>query len=80
MLVYYSLGNFTSLQYYNFSMLGGMADVKITKDANGTHIDSYDMHFRVTHFTRSRSAMTTYFLDDYTEDLAAEHSIHTEPG
>ena len=80
MLVYYSLGNFTSLQYYNFSMLGGMADVKITKDANGTHIDSYDMHFLVTHFTRSRSAMTTYFLDDYTEDLAAEHSIHTEPG
>ena len=79
-LVYYSLGNFVSLQYYNFSMLGGLAEVEITKDASGTHISSYDMEFLVTHYTGNRSSVTTYLLDEYTDELAAAHSIHTEPG
>ncbi|MGN0375854.1 MAG: CapA family protein, partial [Butyrivibrio sp.] len=78
-LVYYSLGNFVSIQYYNFSMLGGMAQVSITKDASGTYISSYDMDFLVTHYTAGRTAVTTYFLDDYTDELAAQHAILIEP-
>lgn len=78
-LVYYSLGNFVSIQYYNFSMLGGMAEVSITKDSSGTYISDYDMEFLVTHYTPGRTAVTTYFLDDYTNELAAQHAILTEP-
>lgn len=80
MLVYYSLGNFVSVQYYNFSMLGGMAQVSITKDSSGTYISDYDMDFLVTHYTAGRTAITTYFLDDYTDALASAHAILVEPG
>lgn len=79
MLVYYSLGNFVSIQYYNYSMLGGMAKVSITKDASGTRISDYDMDFLVTHYTSGRTAVTTYFLRQYTEELAASHAILVEP-
>lgn len=79
-LVYYSLGNFVSIQYYNFSMLGGMAEVSITKDSSGTYISDYDMEFLVTHYTPGRTQVTTYFLDDYTDELASQHAILTEPG
>ena len=79
-LCYYSLGNFVSIQYYNFSMLGGMAQVSITKDETGTYISEYDMDFVVTHYTAGRTAVTTYMLDDYTNELAATHAILTEPG
>lgn len=78
-LVYYSLGNFVSVQYYNYSMLGGMAKVSITKDSNGTYISSADLDFLVTHYTSGRSVITTYFLDDYTDDLAKQHAILFEP-
>lgn len=79
MLVYYSLGNYISIQYYNFSMLGGMAQVSITKDSSGTYISDYGMKFLVTHYNSSRSHVTTYFLDDYTDELASSHAILTEP-
>lgn len=79
MLVYYSLGNFISIQYYNYSMLGGMANVKITKDSAGTYISSYDIDFLVTHFVPGRTTVTTYFLDDYNDELASRHGILTEP-
>lgn len=78
-LVYYSLGNFVSIQYYNYSMLGGMAKVSITKDSDGTRISGYDMDFLVTHYTSGRTAVTTYFLSQYTDELAASHAILVEP-
>ena len=78
-LVYYSLGNFISIQYYNYSMLGGFAEVTIRKDESGTYIFDYDMDFLVTHYTAGRTEMTTYFLSDYTDEMAARHAILTEP-
>ncbi len=78
-LVYYSLGNYISIQYYNYSMLGGFAEVTITKDSTGTYISDYDMDFLVTHYTAGRTEMTTYFLSDYTDELASRHAILTEP-
>lgn len=78
-LCYYSLGNFISIQYYNYSMLGGMAEVVITKDGNGTYISDYGMEYLVTHYTAGRTEMTTYMLDDYTDELAARHAILVEP-
>ena len=79
-LVYYSLGNFVSIQYYNYNMLGGMAQVSITKDSTGTYISEYDMDFVVTHYTGGRVIATTYMLDDYTNELASQHAILVEPG
>jgi len=78
-LCYYSLGNFVSIQYHNTTMLGGMAKVEISKDSAGTRISNYDMDFLVTHYVPGRSVVTTYFLDDYTDELAATHAILTEP-
>lgn len=78
-LVYYSLGNFVSIQYYNYNMLGGMAQVSITKDSTGTYISDYDMDFVVTHYTAGRAIATTYMLDDYTNELASQHAILFEP-
>lgn len=78
-LVYYSLGNFISIQYYHYAMLGGFAEVTITKDEIGTYISNHDMDFVVTHYTAGRTEMTTYFLSDYTDELASRHAILTEP-
>lgn len=78
-LVYYSLGNYISIQYYNYSMLGGFAEVTIRQDENGTYISDYDMDFLVTHYTAGRTEMTTYFLSDYSDELASRHAILTEP-
>lgn len=81
-LVYYSLGNFISIQYRNYNMLGGFAEVTITKDASGTYISDYDMDFVVTHFTSpnpNRNELTTYFLSDYTQELASRHGILVDP-
>lgn len=78
-LCYYSLGNFVSIQYRYASMLGGMAKVSVTKDATGTHISKDDMDFVVTHYTPGRTAVTTYMLRDYTNELAQQHAILTEP-
>ena len=63
----------------SFSMLGGMAKVSITKDSSGTYISDYGMNFLVTHYTAGRGAITTYFLDNYTDELASQHAILTEP-
>ena len=60
-------------------MLGGMANLNITKDSSGTYISSYDIDFLVTHFVPGRTMVTTYFLDDYNDELASKHGILTEP-
>lgn len=78
-LVYYSLGNFVSCQPRNYTMLGGMAQVSITKDKTGTYVSAYDMDFLFTHYNVSRSHVTTYFLDDYTDELMKEHALVLTP-
>ncbi|MCR5081868.1 MAG: CapA family protein [Parasporobacterium sp.] len=83
-LCYYSLGNFTSNQAYlddinaAYSQVEGMAVVKITKDANGTHID-YDGNTGVVpvvcHNDRVNGPnITAYKLSDYTADLCSIHA------
>ena len=78
-LVYYSLGNFVSCQPRNYTMLGGMAHVSITKDKTGTYVSAYDMDFVFTHYNVSRSHVTTYFLDDYTDELMKQHALVLTP-
>lgn len=79
-LVYYSLGNFQSIQNTVENMLGGQANVTISKEEDGTHISDYSLDFVVTHYERRESSeyydiVTTYPLADYTSDLAARHGM-----
>ena len=79
-LVYYSLGNFQSNQSSLQNMLGAAANVEITKTDEGTSITDYDFDFIVTHYQVEGSAdyyniVTTYLLDDYSEELASRHGL-----
>lgn len=79
-LVYYSLGNFQSIQNTVENMLGGQANITISKEEDGTHISDYSLDFVVTHYEQRESSeyydiITTYPLADYTSDLAARHGM-----
>ena len=79
-LVYYSLGNFQSIQNTVENMLGGQANITISKEEDGTHISDYSLDFVVTLYEQRESSeyydiVTTYPLADYTSDLAARHGM-----
>ena len=78
-LVYWSLGNFLASQTRTDTILGGLADVKITKDAAGTRVTSYDFIPTVIHFSGPIERVMP--LDTYTDELAAVHHVNlTQPG
>ncbi len=77
--VFYSLGNFFSHQLSVTGMLGGMASVTIEKDADGTHLVSYDLTPTMNVIIRRESDgwfdYRPMLLQDYTEEIAATHRI-----
>jgi poly-gamma-glutamate capsule biosynthesis protein CapA/YwtB (metallophosphatase superfamily) len=77
MLVYYSLGNFISYQKEAPRMLGGMANITITKDATGTYISDSEITPIVTHYEPGSTDYHygIYKLSDYTEALAELHGV-----
>ena len=79
-LCYYSLGNFVSNQQYTDLVLGGMAYVEIEKDEQGAHIvtDSAKVIPVVTHNDKTGDPVViqTYYLADYTQDLADVHDTY----
>lgn len=76
MLVFYSLGNFISCQDKWYRMLGAMANVKLLKDADGkVTVTEYGVEPLVTHIAK-KTDYTTYFLKDYTEELANANQIN----
>lgn len=75
MLVFYSLGNFVSCQDKWYRMLGAMANVKLLKDADGNvTVTEYGVEPFVTHIA-GKTEYTTYYLKDYTEELAKKNKI-----
>lgn len=81
-LCYYSLGNYCSTQYESKTMLEAMAwvtfevegdSVKIKEDETGAvpMVYQYGSNNRFTGL---------YFLDEYTKELAASHTIHNRGG
>ena len=76
-LCYYSVGNYISGQTKTHSLLGGMATVKIVKDNGKTYIDDAGLVPIVTHYIWSTGSYLTrtYKLADYTEELAAKHTV-----
>ena len=80
MLVYYSLGNFVNGTESTTGtladrMVGGIAEVNIGYTSDGSvGITSYDVAPIVCHMGYGAD-YTVYYLDDYTEDLAAQNRI-----
>jgi len=73
MVCYWSVGNFISAMETSENMVGGMAELTLRKDADGTCVvESYALKPVVTHWG-SGDAMTTYLLSDYTSALAASN-------
>ena len=80
MLVYYSLGNFISTQKEPECLLGGMADITITRNPQTRELSISDSQLipLVTHYNYEKNEYSVYKLEDYTEELAGEHSVHEE--
>lgn len=81
MYVFYSLGNFISLQNHTNQMLGGIADVTIHRDEWGKITVTPKMDFCVTHFRYDPSILLyydicTYRWEDYTPELAKVHGLN----
>ena len=81
MLVYYSLGNFINSTSDSGRgtadrMIGGMAKVTIAKTEEGeAYIKTYGVEPLVTQLLYGPQEITTYFLSEYTEELAVENKI-----
>lgn len=79
MLIFYSLGNFVSTQQTLTGLLEGMASFTIQKSVkNGeTTIDILDPTVKpmVMHYNKDEGVFNPYMLEDYTEDLASQHSV-----
>lgn len=85
MLVYYSLGNFvngtsgTGEGVMN-RCVGGLAEVEIGRDETGqVVIKEYDCIPLVCHIAEGEE-YTVWYLEDYTEELAAENHIRQQDG
>ena len=72
-VVFYSLGNFMSNQTDPATFLGGAAELRIVKDGTkqAARIEAFRMIPTVCHFRTGETQV--YFLEDYTDELAAEH-------
>ncbi len=75
--VFWSLGNFLSHQEKPEEMLGGMADVEITKDASGVYVSRCELLPIVNVIFRAAVGewyeYSPMLLRDYTGEIAARH-------
>lgn len=84
MLVYYSLGNFVNWTSGTGAgvanrMVGGMADVTISKDQSGAaYISDYGILALVSHVQSGPGGVTTYPLSAYTKELEAQNEITSQ--
>ena len=79
MLVFWSLGNYTSTQNDMECMVGGMAQVTFELQGGEGQVGAYSMVPTITH-RASGTGFGTYRLDAYTEDLASENLIRNQSG
>lgn len=82
-LCYYSLGNYLSTQKNGLSMLEGMAYITFHKTENDCYID-YDrtgVYPIVCQYSSNPVRFKgVYYLNEYTEELAKSHGIHSYGG
>ena len=75
MLVMWSVGNFVSTQAGADNMVGGMAKLTFTKDAEGARLSSYEFVPTVTLCQPYSRAMCAYKLPDFSDERAAQSNI-----
>lgn len=79
MLIFYSLGNFVSTQQELPELLGGMAKFTIQKTVlkGETTVDILTPEVKplVMHYNHDTGDYGPYMLEDYTEELASQHSV-----
>lgn len=80
--VAYSLGNFISTQNSPDQLTGAILTLRLQKttEPDGTiHTEVLKpmLHPTVTHYTAGKNGVKTYFLKDYTAELAAKHGAKT---
>lgn len=83
MLVYYSLGNFTSTQNDLPSLLGAMAKITIKKDVKTGAIQIPEHEFipLLMHYNHDSRTYGIYKLNEYTQELADQHTANErKPG
>lgn len=71
----YSLGNFVSNQHKRVTMLGGILEVELLFDQDGTLLETTSAGVipTVTHY--QKGYYTIYQLSEYTDELAGVHAI-----
>lgn len=71
----YSLGNFVSNQHKRVTMLGGILEVELLFDQDGTLLETTSAGVipTVTHY--KKGYYTIYQLSEYNDELAAQHAI-----
>lgn len=81
-LVMYSLGNFLSAQDVNYRMLGGMATWNIEYNRTKDKVTFNEVKFlpTITQIEGNYSFFRTYTLKDWTDDLAAKHTLRVSEG
>lgn len=81
MVIFYSLGNFVSGQQNFAELLGGMAcfTIEKTEFEGETSIKIADPTVKplVMHYNYDSKIFNPYMLEDYTNELAAQHSART---
>lgn len=84
MLVYYSIGNFVNWTSGTGAgtanrMVGGMAEVTIELDEEGTpYIAEYGVEAVVCHVENKTNGVTVYSLAEYTQELAQQNAIRSQ--
>lgn len=77
MPVYYSLGNYMTHMSRYYNMLGGMAELTVTKDDMGTRVTSFRLVPLVEVIDTSSGSFRFYTvkLSDYTDTMAKAHQL-----
>lgn len=82
-LVIYSLGNLIAASVSDINLLGGSVSLDIVKDEEDLYIENITFEPLVIHYTmntpgdiNSRSNFEVYKLDEYSDDLAAQHALN----
>lgn len=75
--VMYSLGNFVSTQNERKRLVGGIANISITKDFSTGEITvgKPQLDIAITHYRAGRSGVKIYRLANYTDALASAHGV-----
>lgn len=75
---YWSTGNFISTSPSDESLVGGIAEVTLHKDADGTcSVTSAEFKPVISHIGLDEN-MTTYLITDWTDELASTNYLNTE--